>query len=172
MFDDSTGKAWLRLVCMMGTEAVQLLECNFIITQHACSYKLLCSAGCSSCSHTSRTPWLPSGPCSSSSGPTPGSCWCTVRRLTFPWYKVCCSVVLIVWCVEYSVVHIVQCCIVDKIEMVPVHLCDQVQTCHCFSINSPPPSHLTTAPPTAAARLPLLVWPLYTVDEVTSEEWW
>ena len=36
--------------------------------------------------------------------------------------------------------------------------------------NSPPASHLTTAPPAAAARLSLLVWPLYTVEEVTSEE--
>ena len=36
--------------------------------------------------------------------------------------------------------------------------------------NSPPASHLTTAPPAAAARLSLLVWPLYAVDEVTSED--
>ena len=36
--------------------------------------------------------------------------------------------------------------------------------------NSPPAFHLTTVPPAAAARLSLLVWPLYTVEEVTSEE--
>ena len=35
---------------------------------------------------------------------------------------------------------------------------------------SPPASHLTTVPPAAAARLSLLVWPLYTVEEVTPEE--